>query len=69
MYEGIDFPLMVEEGCVFVMGDNRGVSMDSRNPTIGLIDCREVVGKAVFLIFSGNNDKSERQLYRIGVID
>jgi signal peptidase I len=67
--EGMTFPLVVDEGCLFVMGDNRAVSMDSRDPQIGLIDCREVVGKAVFLIFPGNNkDKSERQLYRIGVI-
>ena len=67
--EGMTFPLVVGEGCLFVMGDNRAVSMDSRDPQIGLIDCREVVGKAILLIFPGNNkDKSERQLYRIGVI-
>ena len=68
--EGMSFPLVVEEGCLFVMGDNRAVSMDSRDPAIGLIDCREVVGKAVFLVFPGDNKgKSDRQLYRIGVVD
>ena len=67
--DGTQFPVTLAEDEVFVMGDNRAVSMDSRDPAIGLIDCREVVGKAVLLIFPGNNkDKSERQLYRIGVI-
>ena len=30
--EGVEFPLVVEEGCVFLMGDNRGDSRDSRAP-------------------------------------
>lgn len=67
--EGVSFPLVVEEGCLFVMGDNRAVSMDSRDPDIGLLDRREVVGKAVFLIFPGNNGGAfDRQFYRIGGI-
>ena len=67
--EGIQFPVTVKDGCVFVMGDNRNSSKDSRNPEIGQIDCREILGKAVFLIFPGNNDgKSFRDLSRIGVV-
>ena len=67
--EGVVFPLIVEEGCIFVMGDNRGVSKDSRSPDIGLIDKREVLGKAVFVLFPGNNDgKQERDFGRIGVL-
>ncbi len=67
--EGIQFPLTVEEGCVFVMGDNRNESKDSRNPEIGQIDCREIVGKAVFLLFPGNNKNTEeRDFSRIGVL-
>ena len=63
------FPLTVPEGCLFVMGDNRGKSLDSRSTTIGLIDRREVVGTALFLIFPGNDDgHEERQFNRIGVI-
>ena len=63
------FPLTVPEGCLFVMGDNRGKSLDSRSTTIGLIDRREVVGTALFLIFPGNDDgNEERQFNRIGVI-
>jgi len=67
--EGIQFPVTVKNGCVFVMGDNRNSSKDSRNPEIGQIDCREILGKAIFLIFPGNNDgKSSRDLSRIGVV-
>ncbi len=67
-YEGISFPLTVDEGCVFVLGDNRNISKDSRDPEIGLIDTREILGKAIFLLFPGNNKgELERQFYRIGV--
>ncbi len=54
-WEGVTFPLKVDDGCVFVMGDNRNVSKDSRSPEIGLIDTREILGKAVFLFFPGDN--------------
>ena len=66
--EGIDFPLTVEEGCVFVMGDNRNVSKDSRSAEIGQIDCREILGKAIFLFFPGKNQVLGRELNRIGVL-
>lgn len=65
--EGMIFPLRVEEGCVFVMGDNRGNSKDSRNPEIGLVDTREILGKAIFLILPGVHD-GVRDLGRIGAI-
>ncbi len=51
--EGMRFPLTVDAGCIFVMGDNRLESMDSRNPSIGLIDEREILGKAFFLLWPG----------------
>lgn len=67
--EGMEFPLVVDEGCIFVMGDNRGVSKDSRNPEIGLIDTREVLGRAVFLMFPGKNPTTDvRQFSRIGAL-
>lgn len=44
------FPLIVPEGCVFVMGDNRNGSTDSRWSDIGFIDTRYVLGKATFRI-------------------
>lgn len=70
--EGIEFPLTVDEGCIFVMGDNRNVSKDSRSIEIGQIDCREVLGRAVFLFVPGDPDGSkgsaQRDMSRIGVI-
>ena len=42
----------VEEGTVFVMGDNRSHSGDSRSDKIGLVDTRRILGKAVFQLGS-----------------
>jgi signal peptidase I len=65
--QGMVFPLVVDDGCIFVMGDNRGRSMDSRDPEIGLIDKREVLGKAILLILPGE-DNGRRDFSRFGVI-
>lgn len=68
-FEGMTFPLTVEEGCIFVLGDNRMDSKDSRDPEIGLIDQREVLGRAIFLFIPGNNQGRERADFsRIGVV-
>lgn len=65
--EGMQFPVKVPEGCVFAMGDNRNNSMDSRNPQIGFIDKREILGKAVFLMMPGTDGGTEEPQYdRIG---
>ena len=40
----------VEEGTVFVMGDNRNRSLDSRNSAIGLVDTRRILGKVVLRV-------------------
>ena len=67
--EGMVFPLKVEEGCVFVMGDNRMNSKDSRDPVIGLIDTREILGKAVILFLPGTDGGNiDRDYSRIGVL-
>jgi len=66
---GTEFPLTVEENCFFVLGDNRCVSKDSRDPEIGLIDKREILGKAIFLMMPGDDGGEEPLDYdRIGAI-
>ena len=50
MVNNEDMKVTVPEGCVFVMGDNRNHSMDSRSSIIGLINDKDIVGKAVFNI-------------------
>lgn len=68
--EGISFPLTVAEGCVFVLGDNRDNSRDSRSPLIGQIDKREIIGKAVLLFVPGNEQGGiDRDYTRIGGLD
>lgn len=46
----VQFPLVVEDGKVFVMGDNRNHSSDSRDSGVGQIDTRYILGKAKFRI-------------------
>ena len=68
--EGAVFPQIVEEGCVFVMGDNRNNSKDSRSLEIGQVDKREILGKVVVLLFPGTDHGTQaRDTHRIGTVE
>ena len=70
--EGTEFPLTVPKGSVFVLGDNRNHSSDSRDSRLGTVDTRYVIGKAVFLAFPGMGEHAyaeKRTFGRIGVMN
>ena len=76
LQEGMKFPLVVDEDCVFVLGDNRNGSKDSRYPGIGLINKHEIIGKVFFLFLPGTNGKDAygnpnepRDFSRIGAVN
>ncbi len=68
--EGAVFPQIVEEGCIFVMGDNRNNSKDSRSLEIGQVDKREILGKVALLLFPGTDGGTQqRDMQRVGKVN
>ena len=61
-------PVTVDEGFVFVMGDNRNNSSDSRDARIGLVDTRLILGKVLFLAIPGGDDNDVRDWSRFGLV-
>lgn len=60
-----NYPIQVPENCLFVMGDNRNNSTDSRSYLVGFIDERYVLGKAVYRVVSGETgfDMAKFRIY------
>ncbi len=49
-----NYPVVVDEGCYFCMGDNRQGSMDSRHPYVGFVSRDDILGKAIIRIYPFN---------------
>lgn len=67
---GMTYPLVIEKGHVFLMGDNRNDSTDSRYAVIGQVDQRCILGKAIFITVPGKDSETgSRDPGRFGLID
>ena len=72
--EGLDYPVTVPEGSVFVLGDNRNHSADSRYAPLGCVDESRILGRVLLRILPGRQTNEEgdvvggRDFRRIGAV-
>ena len=59
-------PVTIPRGFIFVMGDNRTSSTDSRDNAVGLVDTRYILGKVLFILIPGTDDNEIRDWNRFG---
>jgi signal peptidase I len=65
---GFKGPKTVPKGCVFVMGDNRNQSADSRSDMVGMVDTRQILGKVLFVMIPGKNADGTRPWDKFGSV-
>jgi signal peptidase I len=70
--ENIDNPIcdidsiLIGNDKIFVMGDNRNKSLDSRNAEFGLVNISDIVGKPLLILWSKNKKKIFKSLFFYG---